>query len=112
VPRLANPQILPELKFVLQLFWVPRIYTVLRYVEKNDVFCQKSILIICFIFNRNLIQRQAMLSLVVVSDLVKHWTNILNAMLSIIYAAMKTCATITQLVSVLNHINIIKKRKH
>lgn len=45
-----------------------------------------------------------MLSLVVVSDLVKSSINILNAMLNIIYVAMKTYVTLKPLAIVLDQI--------
>ncbi len=111
MPTLVDQKDLTDLKFVLQQFWVPRIYTVIRYVERNIYFSFRNELplFIYFIFNRNLIPRQVKLSLVVVSDLVKRSTNISNAMLSIITVATKICATMIQLVPVLNHTNNIKK---
>jgi hypothetical protein len=60
------------------------------------------LLLFFFSLNRNLIQRQALLLLVVVSDLVKRSIKISNAMPNIIYVAMKTYATIKRLVFVLN----------
>ncbi len=78
-------------------------YTVCKKIQLSQCF-------ICFMFDRNSIQRQVSLSLVVVLDLAKLLTKILNAMLSIIYAAMKICATMIQLVSVLN--NMHNKKRH
>ena len=80
-----------------------------KYIESINHF-------LVFISHRNLILKQVMLSLVVVSDLVKSSINILNAMLNTIYVAMKTCVTLKQLaivldqimVPIINHINNIK----
>jgi len=60
--------------------------------------------------NRNLTQRQAVLLLVAVLDLVKYSIKVSSAMLKIIYVAMKICATITVLVLAL-HNNIINSKK-
>jgi hypothetical protein len=60
--------------------------------------------------NRNLTQRQAVLLLVAVLDLVKYSIKVSSAMLKIIYVAMKICATITALVLAL-HNNIINSNK-
>jgi hypothetical protein len=60
--------------------------------------------------NRNLTQRQAVLLLVAVLDLVKYSIKVSNAMLKIIYVAMKICATIIVLVLAL-HNNIINSKK-
>lgn len=76
------------------------------YTVCGKIFINKPILMIYFVYNRNFIQKQVKLLLVVLLDLVNHSINILNAMLNIIYAAMKICATIKQLVPVLNHTTI------
>jgi hypothetical protein len=60
--------------------------------------------------NRNLTQRQAVLLLVAVLDLVKYSIKVSNAMLKIIYVVMKICATIIVLVLAL-HNNIINSNK-
>jgi len=64
-------------------------YTVCRIFFPNELSHFRF-----FVFFRNSILKQVKLLLVVVSDLVKHLINISNAMLNIIYVAMKTCATI------------------
>jgi len=78
-------------------------------VCKRKLFCVFHLIVLFvkyyysfFLLCRNLIQRQVYLSLVVLLDLVKQSIKISNAMPSIFYVAMKTCATIIRLVFVPN----------
>jgi len=88
VLTIADQEDSKDLKFVLQLFLVPRISTVIR----------------------NLIQRQVLLLPVVVLDLVNYSINLSSVMLKIIYVAIKICVILTQLAIALNN-NVINSKK-